>query len=99
MAISAAPIQLDVEIDISKMTIADMPLLTRYQEARAARKMGKDVEVADMMVEMNALLDRVVEGGATNLPITAYPAVMNAFMEALNGVMGRANGGDDPEKN
>lgn len=64
---------MNVQVDLSKATIGDLRLLDGV--ARGKTPLG----------EMVDFLDRVVIGGAAQLPMTEYRAVMEAVMSAISG--------------
>lgn len=67
----------DAVIDLSRLTIADYPDLTRVVSAVLANPASPDV-AADLI----QLLDRVVEGGVSTRPVQEFHAIRLAFITA-----------------
>lgn len=68
----------DVVIDLSRLTIADYPELTRV--VQAVLKNPADPDVAESLIE---LLDRVVEGGVSHRPAEEFSQIRLAFVKAV----------------
>lgn len=93
----AVPAIRQIIVDVSLMTIGDIALLEEFRDAAARRKKGQDAQMP--MGRLIAFMDRIVEGGISDLPATQLGPVMERVSEAVNGMMTQAQGSDDPEKN
>jgi hypothetical protein len=60
-----------IHIDLSSLKVKDLALFERMQGRTAPQS------------EIIGFLDRVVVGGASELPLTTLPAVMQAITEAM----------------
>jgi hypothetical protein len=62
---------LKIKIDWSALTIGDLVLFDRFQDGSASQ------------TDLVQLLDRVVEGGASHLPLTALHDIMSALQTSM----------------
>ena len=60
-----------LKVDLSCLTIGDLVLFDSLRTRQSSQ------------AELVAFLDRVVVGGASELPLTSLPAVMQAITEAM----------------
>lgn len=65
------PVQLDIRINLDRMTVADLPLVHRMRRGEAL-----DNEVVE-------LFDRVVDGGSAAIPYPALGDACRAFYRAV----------------
>ncbi len=70
----------DIRINLDRLTFDDLPRLMRAGEGNLR---------ADELVD---LLDRVVEGGVRNRPLTLMPQVVDALNHALSGLKNSGSG-------
>lgn len=96
-ASAARPAIRQVVVDISRMTIGDIALLDEFREIAEQKRKGRDVQMP--IGRMITFMDRIVEGGISDLPATSLSDVMEVVSQAVSDMMSRAQGSDDPEKN
>lgn len=70
----------EVRINLDRLTFDDLPKLMRAGEGTLS---------ADELVE---LLDRIVEGGVRNRPLTLMPQVIQALNDAMSGLKNSGGG-------
>lgn len=65
------PQELEIKVDISKMTFGDMEMALKID--------GGDANIAEIL----PFLDRVVVGGVKHLPLSAMPQILDALTLAF----------------